>query len=89
LLKKALLTSQDVALHAEQLTNKETVTVAVATAASNNVKCMMQLVQHVAFKHKFLSVQVVIVLFIAEIALARTARMSESLSMTGTFFIFL
>jgi hypothetical protein len=47
--------------------------VAVAvTTATNNVKCMMQLVQLVAFKPKFLSVQVATVLFIAETVSAKT-----------------
>jgi hypothetical protein len=59
------------------------------TATTNNAKCMTLLALHVVLKHKFLSVQAATVLYIAEIALARTARMSESpCLMTGAFFIY-
>jgi hypothetical protein len=75
--KKVSLTNPVVALSAEQpANNKTTVAVSVvvaATAASKNAKCTTQLALLVVLKPKFLSVQAMIVPFIAETASAKTA----------------
>jgi uncharacterized membrane protein YcgQ (UPF0703/DUF1980 family) len=93
-LKKVSLTSQAVALIAALPVNNKTVVAStVVAAATNNAKCMMQPVHLAAYQPKFLSVQVAIVLYIAEIATAKTTadvtRMSQSPAKRQGIFYFL